>query len=299
VSFFFLGYHWFRYFQSVARARQNYAPWLSLCLFIATLCLGVALAVQLGRVMEQPNYINGPSFERYNTIVAVYWAGIFGLLLSSLVSLSDCLRLLLMTLVLVTLNALLRPGGSYLEQEILSVELAAALYTGGETPSLKEKINKKLLRFKPEYVYSFDDFFTARELAYKNPVRPLKTNTGLKDCDPQTIAIAFSPSSRPGFVTIESQIHGLPGYLTRDLLVFSNGRLAARLVPEHRGDYSPMGLLHPSANHWVGHIKNQASRRLKLELQGNTLGNRFFRCKIPTTAGKSHLRDTNRIAPDV
>ena len=48
---------------------------------LALMALGVALAVALGRVIEQPNHAHGPSYERYNTIVAVYWAGVFGLLL--------------------------------------------------------------------------------------------------------------------------------------------------------------------------------------------------------------------------
>ena len=283
ASLLVLGRHWFLFLKAQWLGRNDYHPWLKLCVLIATLSLGIAVSVQLGRIMEQPNYAHGPSYERYNTIVAVYWCGIFGLLLSVQARLSAGSRLTLMIVSLVAVGLLAEPRGSYLKQEVASMESAARLYAAGETPALRGKVSKKLLRYKPEYLYSFDGLFAKRESAYLAPLTaPLPVNSA-KKCAQGVFEVALIDDNAPkrrGFRVIEGKIGGLDQYRTRDILLFDGGRLVARLHSEHRGDYSPLALAQPEHNQWLGYIEAAAVESDQLLLVFNRLGGASTGCTI-------------------
>lgn len=297
LSFILLTYFWLR-FLLPQKSDQDYDhPWLKFSLLIATLGLGIALATQLGRVVEQANYADGPSFERYSTVVAVYWSGIFGLLLSFQARLADRYRISLMLGSMALVTALIVPGGNYLKQEILSVEHAAKLYAGGETAELRGKIDKKLLRFKPEYVYSFDAFFSKNGLAYKTQaVLPYQPNTPA-NCEDGLFDTTASRPHRKGYKNIEGHLSSPLSSISRNILIFEDNKLAARLYPRHRGDYSPLALLNPEYNTWLGHIRSNASRADQLQVIVNSLDPKSFRCKMGSDSNNLPNRHAGPKAP--
>lgn len=287
LSFMIIAYFWLGFLYPQKLTRSELHPWLKLSLLIATLGLGIALATQLGRIIEQANHANGPSFERYNTVVAVYWSGIFGLLLSLLNRLPDRPKIGLMAISLAVVTLLIVPGGHYLKQEILSVEYAAKLYAGGETPALRSKVGKKMLHFKPEYVYSFDAFFDKYELAYYAPEEVANHLDKPPECDIEKIGATLSKSRKKGFKKIEGQLVGPLALMSRDVLIYKDDQLAARLTPRHGGDYSPLALLNPAYNSWLGHIASTVSRNKQLQVLVNALGPASFRCRIGRIGGSA------------
>ena len=270
-SIIVLAFHWIVFFRDRLSGTGEYHPWLKLCLLIATLAVGVALAIQLGRVIEQPNHANGPSFERYNTVVAVYWMGITGLLMSGYRAASDRHRVAMMSFVLVITIALISPTGTYLKQEIASIENAAELYVQGESPRLRGKLDKKLLKFRPEYVFTFDNFFKQGQLAYRVPAPiPGPIDAG-QLCQESIFSGITSLENKPRLTKVQST-PGVSGVVTRDIVVFSGEQFASRLVAKHHGNYSPVDLIRPKKNIWMGQIRNKHLKNDDLRLYSNTLG---------------------------
>ncbi|MEH6592414.1 MAG: hypothetical protein V7746_19265 [Halioglobus sp.] len=291
LSLLALAYHGILFLKSQFSEKYEVSPWLKLCVLIAILCFGVALAIQLGRVIEQPNHADGPSFERYNTVVAVYWAGIFGLVLSQLTRLPDALRLTLMTFSLLVVNLLITPQGSYLQQEILSVESAAELFARGETPALKGKQGKRLLRSRPEYIYKFEPFFAAGKLAYLAPREHVTRTSDLENCSPAVLMPVLSPSPRPGYDKVHTRIRGFYGFIARDIQLRDDNTLAARLIAKHRGNYTPLALIKPDNTSWEGLIRATDVDHRPLHLHLDTLGKLPFHCRMSVLARKTDHSD--------
>jgi hypothetical protein len=276
--------------------------WLKLCLLLATLALGVALAIQLGRLIDQPNHAHGPSYERYNTIVAIYWAGIFGLLLGLFARDFSARSAVVMATSLVALGVLLVPRGNYLQQEISSMADAARLYAAGETPALREPLDRKLLRFKPEYVYHFDPLFQDRQLAYAYPADTPGERENLRPCSPSRVELSLEPSNKPGFQAIRGRIHGLPNVLVRDMVLVAGARPVARLYAVHEGGYSPLDLMLPAANSWVGQADGRVDLSGALQLIINNFDGIPLYCALavfaPGTESSARQRATE-VPPNV
>jgi len=79
---------------------------------------------------------------------------------------------------------------------------------------------------------------------------------------------------------IEGKIGGLDQYRTRDILLFDEARLVARLHSEHRGDYSPLALTLPERNQWLGYIEAAAVEADQLLLVFNRFGGVSTGCTI-------------------
>lgn len=264
---------WIRLLWPGAASDSQLHPWLKLCLLLATLALGVALAIQLGRLIEQPNHAHGPSYERYSTIVAIYWAGILGLLLG-LMAWSGSLRgVAVMGASLLVLVLLLHPRGDYLQQEISSMEDAARLHAEGETPALRGPLDRKLLRFKAEYVYHFDSIFQQRQLAYAYPEGGIPgRGENLRPCSSAKVELSLEPADKSGFQVIRGRIDVLSNILARDMLLFTRGKFLARLYPVHEGRHTPLDLLRPSSNAWAGRLDGSTDLSAGLQLAINNLG---------------------------
>jgi hypothetical protein len=277
-------------------------PWLKLCILIASLALGVALAIQLGRMIEQPNHPHGPSYERYNTVVAIYWSGIFGLLFRAHARLSAGANCGLMAAVLVSLWLLLVPTGRYLKEEIISVETAAQLYTAGETPVLRGKPGKKFARFSPQYVYSFDALLESRKLAYAQPLEIVDEVASLSLCSSEMISFSVGAVDKSGFPAIRADIHGIYALLTRDVLVSEGGHLLARLYPAHAGGYSPYELIRDTGNAWQGHIGSRGASDGRVQVTLKLFADFSLNCALPwqaLTAGADSVEVSKRVYPDV
>ena len=302
LSIIVLALAWIRNLLPDRVSGKGIHPWLKLCMLIATLALGVVLAIQLGRMIEQPNHPDGPSYERYNTVVAIYWAGIFGLVLGAkerLLAGSGCA---LFAAILLALWLLLAPTGVYLQQEILGLETAARLYAGGETPALRGKASDKYSRFNPQYIYSFDSLLVARRLAYAQPIEIDDIASALPACAPEVISFSAEGSSESGFLPLRANVHGLRQLLTRDILVSENGRLLARLYPTHEGNYSPYDLVRRSNNAWHGNIDIRGASGNRVQVTMELFPDFSLNCALPwqaLTTGANSVEISKRVYPDV
>ena len=202
------------------------------------LCVGTAIAIQLGRVIEQPIHVLGPSDERFQTVVSVYWITITSLILLTSTKLSPELRTSLSIFILAFIVLLASPADDYLKEEIKSVEQAALLFTRAEVdPSLTKK-EKKLINFKQERVLLQDEFYARHELSYRAP----STEDGFE----VTTNCYLSPN-------LESSVASLSeakSLLIRSLYVERSHTQNLRLTPVHTGDYYPHQLLIPSLWKW-------------------------------------------------
>lgn len=214
----------------------------------ALFCLGVAVAVQLGRVVEQPNYAHGPSFERYMTVVSLYWTSVVVLLGARARAWSLGVCSLVVPLMLVVAVVLARPWGDYLKQEVDSLSVAHRLYAGGEKPHLRPPGLNPQQRARPEYVYHFDAFFEKQGAAYFGAPaeRPAESPPTCGN-----LALEVAPATR-AMTRVEIGARGLQALWLRELLLLGEGGIRVRLGPEHRGDYQPVALLAPQHTVWVG-----------------------------------------------
>jgi hypothetical protein len=272
---------WSRLFLSVkAGTGVVLHPWQKLCLLAGAWCLGVSLAVQLGRVIEQPNYAHGPSYERYNTIVALYWIAVSGLLASALARVQGWRRVGGLAAILLGSQVITAPGGAYLQQEIGSLETAARLYAAGERPALREGLDRRHLRFKPEYIYHFDPFFKARGLAYARLPAIDPATEALPDCPSDLVSLRYIPAAGGGLAEIIVTLQGSSHYLTRDILLFDAGTLYARLYPAYRGDFSPVDLARQSTTRWIGSVEVGRPLPGELSITFNRLGAARLSCRL-------------------
>ncbi|MGI9285519.1 MAG: hypothetical protein ACR2P1_09025 [Pseudomonadales bacterium] len=234
----------------VNKSRQH--VWLELCLLCATLCGLTLIAANMGRIITQPNYIHGPSFERYQTLISVYWISVLGLLVSLTTKLSRQAGLALLIVSIGVVSTLLVPTGTYLKQEIASAEYAARLYMTGERAQLRDPVRNKLVRFTPEYVFSFDDFFSRHQVAYRVPATAPSALPTPLDCNASGISFSLNDVDITGTKSVIVSIGAAQAYTTRELTLFAGGKLVGRLYPEHTGDYSPVALLRRESNQWRG-----------------------------------------------
>lgn len=249
--------------------RSELEPWFVFCLMAAGLCFGIALATQLGRLMQHPNHIHGPSYERYETIVVVYWLSISGLLLGLKQRLGDLGWLLLVALLALAL-VLQRPAGVYLKQEIQNTEAAAGLYVLGEQAHLAGQAPTAGNRFTPEFVFTFDDFFREHQLAYRVPTPLPDDLADVGECMPEDVKVSSGPDDQAGKLFVDVNIPAPGMWWTRTVILYSDNKLVGRLAPVHDGDFSPPSLLKSRFNNWRGTVAGESvapDRELILALE--------------------------------
>ncbi|MEP1471053.1 MAG: hypothetical protein ABJK25_08790 [Halieaceae bacterium] len=280
TSLLIIAFAWIQFFRA-ALAGLRLQPWIEWCLMLATMSLGIGISIQLGRMIEQPNHAHGPSFERYNTIVAMYWMGTFSILLSTLPRMPMAAKFATMLLSIMTIYLLLSPEGRYLKQEIKSVEKATKLFVAGESPELKEKIDKRMLRFKPEYVYTFEPLFEAKSLAYRAPLQLKDDPKSVQNCD----ASSFNALSTVGERDDRKQIQFIFKYpssmLIRDIIISRDGAFLGRMHPDHLGNYSPRQLVDPAFNRWIGYLNRDSSLDDRMRLTFNLIAGVKHECILP------------------
>lgn len=282
LSLCVLAFSGIRFLQSEFRGQDGYHPWVKLCLMAAVLALGIAVTIQFDRPIEQPNQAVGPSFERYNTVGAIYWIGIMGLALSTLNYLGNLHRLLLMGSCLTITAVLIYPKGDYLQQEVKSMEHASRLYASGENPELRRQAGLKMSRIEPEYVFHFEPFFQEKELAYLAPGEPpYAPKDSSVDCPTNSMTARYKKSDIEGYTTIEVSLAAVQSMITRDVLIYSERKFLARLHQSHKDNYNPVELARPSSNVFTGKIPSQEANMGLLTLVANSLGPNLFHCRMP------------------
>jgi hypothetical protein len=227
--------------------QERLRAWMLFCMMAAALCLGIALATQLGRLMEHPNHIHGPSYERYETVVVVYWLSVSGLLLGLKPRLGRWAYLLLAMLLILALG-LQRPSGGYLSQEVQSMESAGSLFNTGERAGLDGQSPKAGNRFTPEFVFTFDELFRDRQLAYRAPIEPPAGLADVPRCTPTEVQV----SAAANHLNLDVSLDLPAAWGSRSVVLYSNNTQVGRLGPIHEGGFRPLSLLNPRLNHWQG-----------------------------------------------
>lgn len=241
---------WVYVFVSAFRRGLYVDRWVVFCLFGASLALGIAMATQLGRVLNHPNHIHGPSMERYQTVVVCFWICWLGIcrgLLPNDRPLADIGYAAVASALTISLNNF---QGSYLAEEIESSASAADLFSVGEFRAHREVPQRSGNRFTPEVVFSFDQFFSDGNLAYHKHIPELTANGKTLDCKTLGIGPAVNLGSlktRHVAVAAEAPLH----WQVRDLILYREGAYEVRLSPIHQGNFTPGDLIDPEKNYWT------------------------------------------------
>lgn len=241
--------------------RPRWNHWLEFCLWGATLCLGVAVSIQLGRLLAYPDTMHGPSPERYQTFIVCYWSYIVGLLVSLAMTCSDWRRPLILALTGLACALLVVPPAGTLGNELRSAEYASMLYLVGEQQDLQPRPRSIAAAFTPDYALAFDAFFLRHQGAYHAPVSPPTGTKGLPFCEsiglrinhveqPEPLAAILAENA--DFQAVSTSLDGIQAMLTRHILLFNGQRIVGRLVPLHQGDFSASQLFHPGYYRWAG-----------------------------------------------
>ena len=262
--------------RAALRRHEKPSAWISFCLIVAGLCLGVAVATQLGRVLVHPNHIHGPSYERYQTVVVMYWLSLSGLLLAH--KPRSGARAAAIGLALVALALVQQaPAGSYLREEIQSAESAARLFNRGRLAQSRGLSPTPGNRFTPEFVYSFDAYYVKNQLAYRAPAAPVAGLDQLAACARGAVRLSRGPvqgfpefprETAPRTATAE---FGVPrGWAIRAVLLYQGEQLVGRLSPVHQGEYRPHTLLSAHNTRWQGLVLPAARGEFSVLLETAT-----------------------------
>jgi len=233
-----------------------------LCLLLAALCIGIALAIQLGRMMQPAeSHIHGPSFERYQTVVGLYWMAFFGLLLDyarrwpAIGGNAAMLSSIALTWLLMV------PGGTYLSQEVASISSAMRIYADGERGNLK-----LTGAFRPEYLFRFDEFFRSRKIAYRSALRHPPAREAVADCAEVLAWLKSLPGEQPGEIELTLALPPRHFLLTRELWLTAGGERIGRLYPVHTGDSSALALVSAGRNQWRGTMDMDKGEAMRANL---------------------------------
>ena len=265
--------------RSSLRSRERLHSWLIFCLTAAGLCLGIVVAIQFGRVLERVDHAHTGSFERYQTVVVVYWLSFSGLLLAAKPRLASGGVVLLAALMGLSW-VLQSPSGDYLKQEIESVEAAARLFDRGKLAHSYGSRPIATNIFQLEYVFSFDEYFARHQLAYLAEPKSIPNSDNLLQCaDRQSLLLEFATEqsymkttdripTRAATAVLRTPIAAV----NRAIALYQENRLVGRLSPLHRGDYRPSSLLDPRYNQWQGIVGPIGPGELIVVVEG-LLGN--------------------------
>ncbi|MFK8049889.1 MAG: hypothetical protein AB8B81_15790 [Halioglobus sp.] len=246
---------------------ERLSQWAELCLLGCTLCIGAALSTHLGRVMPYPDVIHGASPERYQSYVLAYWIFCLGLLMEYAISLRTNRAKWLPVLASVVLAIIvIAPRPDYLREEIRSAEHAAMLYSIGESDNLRIKLPETGLLYTAEYALGFRAFFAQRSLAYKRGSQgpaggslPSCKQLGLRSIagmpNEALTALVKNPKN---LRQISVELETWRAVVTRDMVVFVDGKMLTRLTPVQEASYTPIDLLKPSETQWRGGYMGKA-----------------------------------------
>jgi hypothetical protein len=264
--------------------RETELPlWTLWCAIAALFCLGNIFTVSLGRVLEYQDLLHGPSPERHQTMVVLYWLFIAGTVCGWLNDLRQSSQVFGMTaLGLLSLALVFLPSRDILKNEFISTEFAGYLFLVGEQPELRAPPQKLGLQLTPHYPLAFDEWFDHRDIAYHAPLHFPEAKT-LSSCTDQfepeigrtNPLLLTALQVEPPFAEIQFNWHGHRSLLSREIVLTREGNIVGRLVPSHQGDYSWLRMLDPQINQWRGGVLDanamQGTQMWSLGLFGWTL----------------------------
>ncbi len=239
--------------------------WLLYCVSGALLCLGIVLSIYLGRVLPYPDEVHGPSPERYQTVVSIYWIHVLGTAMALLAQKSKRIQSAgLVVAVLLAFTLVFVPRSAYLENEFKSLAYGAALFQVGESATLTPRPISIPPVFTPRYAFAFNTLFEDHRIGWHGQKTGASLHTVTEACSDLGINIGISglPQGPLKELLVTNDTHDYVSArstlvitaLIRDIEFWGENGFRGRLSPLHIGDYSPLQLMQPTHSRWVGAI---------------------------------------------
>lgn len=221
------------------KGNRQEAAWLEVSFAIVAICLGVALATQIGR-----GWVATSAESRFQLIVIVYWLGICGLVfgLASWLHENSLSRQRVQRYGLVLFMALclifpVMLSGQALEARVKSIrisEMAAQVSALEKLGITKHRMRYRLARKAArQYLIDFDTFTQHSEFAHKPERRDALNPGDISEC-PQ-LDIALRPTQWAGILQMKGTIDSYWSNLSRALVLEDGqGAVVGYLHPARR-----------------------------------------------------------------
>jgi hypothetical protein len=172
------------------------------------------------------------------------------------------------------------PHGRYLVQEIDSFEYAAWLYSSGEIGIQNGRTPRAGNRFTPEYVFTFDSFFEARELSYHRPLVPIAADTELARCAGEWQQQAGDLAFRGQAKTLRYFPEHSLSYWTRSLRLMAGEQLLVRMNPRPPEQPVALELIGEPFSGWSGPVGDFPPSDFAILVAEQPWGDKAI-CKVP------------------
>ena len=252
-SLFIVAAGWLQLVMFRFSGQRRHNAWLELTLAMATLCLGVAIATQMGRVL-----FSSPTADRYQTVVMVYWLSVCGLMLFFGLQAGADKRLSPLTAALLCLCVaailLVNAAGS-VPRSVKMAEAANRTTVLGELDVVDAAIHRSLLAInKRDYFTEFSDFFRRHRVAYQaSTVQPTGFEAA-EECG--FISLNARPSIWPGIYFVEASIDDRWAKQQRQIpLSTIRGDRIGHLFPVYGDKVGIVALLTGEKSRWQGYFK--------------------------------------------
>ncbi len=233
--------------------RYRHDVWFELTLSMATLCLGVALATQMGR-----EFLWQPTAERYQNVVMMYWLNVCGLLLRfalqartrqvvwqlSAALLCVAVAALLLTPTSDSVNRAVRDSGRVKEAAVL-----------GQLGVTDKWLNRRILnRNSRDYFSDFSAFFARYNLAYMADKTHHIDAGAPRQCG--QVDLEAVPSRWPGIYKLSGTIDDYSSKWYRRLPVATaGGEIMGAIYPVYDEKLTVTHLLLQRHSRWEGYFR--------------------------------------------
>ncbi len=236
--------------------RYRHNVWFELTLTMASLCLGVALATQMGR-----EFLWQPTAERYQNVVMLYWLNVCGLLLyfalqarnravvwqCSATVVCATIAVLLLTPTSDSVNRAVRDAGRVKETAVLG------------TLGVSDKwLNRRILnRESRDYFTDFSEFFARYNVVYMADKTQRLDIVAPRRCG--QIKFKVEPSKWPGIYKLSGTINDYSSKWYRQIPVATNaGEVMGALFPVYNEKLTVTHLLLQKDSRWEGYFRRPA-----------------------------------------
>ena len=230
--------------------------WLELTLTMATLCLGVALATQMGR-----EFLWQPTAERYQNVVMVYWLNICGLLLFFALrtrSRPAVWQLGAALLCVAIAGLLLVPTSDSVNRAVRDAGRVNETAVLGQLGVSDKWLNQRILNRKSrDYFTDFSAFFTRYDVAY----RAVSTHHIVVDeidaprqCS--QVKLDAQPAKWPGIFKLSGTIDDYSSKWYRQIpLASEEGEIMGAVFPVYKHKLTFTHLLLQKDSRWEGYFR--------------------------------------------
>lgn len=271
---------WLKLLMRRFSGRYQYNAWFELTLTMATICLGVAISTQIGRIV-----FSEPTADRYQTVVMVYWLSVCGLVL--ILGLKEgawmpLLRFASTTLCLGVAALLLLTSSSSIVRSVKLAEAGNRISVLGMLGVSDKTVNSPLLLLaldNRDYFTEYKDFFKRNKVAYMaNTIRQIDFETST-DC--AHVKLTVKPSRWPGIYLVTGSIGGHWSKWYRQIPVSTDqGNVIGHLFPVHKDKLTVESLLLRRKSNWEGYFSASANSKQPIYIHYQSSSFARLSCRI-------------------